>query len=74
MLDKINMDFIDPKSDFEPDYFDNILTNTKTKLEIYFSQEDLDFFEPVYNQFMLDYKNLCVEYVGDYAQCYSGLK
>lgn len=73
MLDQINMDFIDAKSDFELDYFDNILTNTKIKLQIYFSQEDLDFFEPVYNQFILDYKNLCVKYVGDYAQCYSGI-
>jgi len=73
MIDQINMDFIEPKSDFEPDYFDNILTNTKTKLEIYFSQEDLNFFELVYNQFVLDYKNLCAEYVGDYTQCYSGL-
>ncbi len=71
MIDQINMNFIDPKSDFEPDYFDNILTNTKTKLQIYFFQEDLNFFELVYNQFVLDYKNLCAEYVGDYTQCYS---
>jgi hypothetical protein len=58
MLERINMDFIDAKTDFESDYFDNILTNTKTKLQIYFSQEDLNFFELVYNQFVLDYKNL----------------
>jgi len=73
MLDLIELNFIDAKTDFELDYFDNILTNTKTKLQIYFSQEDLYFFKLVYNQFVLDYKNLCVEYVGDYAQCYSGI-
>ncbi len=70
MYNNIEINFIEPNCDFDLNYFDVILTNTITELN-FCSQEEINSFIEIYNQFVLNYKNLCKQYAIDYNKTHA---
>jgi hypothetical protein len=72
LYNQIEWNFIEANEDFGLGYFDQLFANVLGNLN-FCSGEFLDLFKSICNQFILNYKTILRDYVGEYSQCYFSL-